>query len=110
MKVRFFGGPWDGVEFEAPSHPDAIAFRILDVDAKFPGGDVIELRSAVRNHHQYFREPPEIIAGIEPKVGVHLEREPEEGEELWMVAKDEFVIQPYRHAPYEKLFWERENQ
>jgi hypothetical protein len=59
MRLRFNGGPWDGVEFESTYSPLAIAFRDLDMDMqKIEGKPAYLARVAARNHHQYLFEKP----------------------------------------------------
>jgi hypothetical protein len=74
MRLRFKGGPWDGVEFDSPICPDAIHFRHLDSDIDHDWN----MRFAVRNHHQYLFDQPRIL-DVELKVGVNMKREPENG-------------------------------
>jgi hypothetical protein len=36
MRLRFIGGPWDGVEFDSTYSPQAISFRDMDQGATVP--------------------------------------------------------------------------
>lgn len=56
MLLRFHGGPWDGVEFEAPAvHPLHIDFTDLDIRTEKTGGSPagFEIHQKVRAHHRY---------------------------------------------------------
>jgi hypothetical protein len=63
MKIRFDGGPWDGVEFDVPFCPDAIAFRHLDTryePVPEEGNLACRVYTARRDHHQYLADPSRI--------------------------------------------------
>ncbi len=98
MKIRFNGGPWDGVEFEAPFHPDAIHFRNLDIetDEETANHGTTIIQTAIRNHHQYLIGEPKLREGVEPKVGENMSRELEEGESLLDVMHSGFFATQYR--------------
>ena len=107
MRARFSGGPWDGVEFDAPFCPDVIHFRHLDQRAeKDEGRSGFRIKSAKREHHQYLLDGPKLLEGVEPVVGVNLSREPEDGEDLVHLADESVVVMQYRYAPGEPAWWE----
>jgi len=109
MRVCFNGGPWDGVEFEAPFCPDAIGFRHTDVR-----GDPIEgkafafkMHSAKRNHHQYRFDKFAMREGVEPAVNERT-GEPYEAHDLFDIFGDVTSIEMhYLYAPTEGAWWEQ---
>jgi hypothetical protein len=109
MRIRFNGGPWDGVEFEAPFCPDAIGFRHTDMRYDPVKGKLFafKVHAAKRNHHQYLFDKPAVLEGVELKVGQNLAREPRDGEDLIELVDDSLVVMHYRYAPTEGPWWER---
>jgi hypothetical protein len=108
MRVRFNGGPWDGVEFEAPFYPDTIGFRHEQVRLDPVKGKplVFESLTAERNHHQYLFDQPKLSEGVELEVGVNLAREPKEGDNLLDLVDESVIVVHYRYAPTEGPWWE----
>ena len=103
MRIRFNGGPWDGVEFESPVCPDAIGFRHLDVRFEATKKPLVwRMHSARRDHHQYLFDRPKIEEGVQLIVGENLEREPQEGEPLMELVDPKLLVFHYRYAPGEK--------
>ena len=57
-RLIFKGGPWDGVEFEAPFPPDEISMkwcRMMGEPGDRPGS--IRIRHEKRDHHVYKAVP-----------------------------------------------------
>lgn len=109
MRIRFNGGPWDGVEFEAPFCPAAIGFRHTGMRFDPIKGKpfVFKVHAAKRNHHQYRFDKPAVLEGVELKVGVNLAREPREGEDLLELVDDGLILMHYRYAPTEGAWWDQ---
>ena len=108
MRMRFVGGPWDGVEFDATYCPDQIGMRDLDIDSERCEDDMTEVfRMSKREHHQYLLEAPRLKEGVKLKVGENLEREPEEGEDPLDLVEEELIVMVYRYAPGQRVWWER---
>jgi hypothetical protein len=111
MRVRFNGGPWDGVEFEAPFCPDVIGFRHTDVrgDPIRKEGKVFAfmMHSAKRNHHQYRYDKFAMLEGAEPVVN-QASGEPFDAQELFDSFGDvSSIVMHYRYAPTEGAWWEQ---
>ncbi len=107
MRIRFNGGPWDGVEFDSPICPHAIGFRHLDVRfEKTEKPLVSQMHSARRDHHHYLFDQPKIEEGTQLVVGENLEREPKEGESLLDLVDPKLIVWHYRYAPGEEYEFE----
>lgn len=107
MRIRFNGGPWDGVEFEAPFCPDAIGFRHTDSRGDPIKGKpfTFKIRSAERNHHQYRYDKVTMREGAEPVVtdaGRTLD-----AAELLELGDDSLIVMHYRYAPTDGAWWEQ---
>ncbi len=80
MKLKFKGGPWEGVEFDADYVPDAIQFRHLVASAEYnPDTKKVIMAAYPTEHHQY------------------LKADPRSEEQDW---------EEYFHAPGAKTWWE----
>src|SRR5262249_52877513 len=101
MRVRFDGGPWDGVQFDAPFCPDAIAFRHTDSRGEPIEGKAFafRVRSAERNHHQYRYDKLAMIDGEEP--AVNQAGEPIDPSDLLDLGYENLIVMHYRYAPIE---------
>src|SRR5689334_12177676 len=101
MRVRFNGGPWDGVEFETPFCPDAIGFRHTDTRGDPVEGKVFEfvIHSAKRNHHLYCYDKVAMREGAEPAFTDS--GEPLDAADLLEFGDDSSIIMHYRYAPSE---------
>jgi hypothetical protein len=108
--VRFNGGPWDGVEFDAPFCPDAIGFRHTDTRGDPVEGNPFKftIRSAERNHHQYRYEKVALRDGVEPPFGDS--GEPLDATALFELGDESLIVLHYRYAPSEGAWWQQPEQ
>jgi hypothetical protein len=106
MRVRFNGGPWDGVEFDAPFCPDAIGFRHTDMrDEPVEGKPFTKkLLAAKRNHHQYLYDKVGMLEGREPPVTDA--GQPLAPVDLLELGDESLIMIHYRYAPTEGPWWE----
>jgi hypothetical protein len=107
MRVRFNGGPWDGVEFDAPFCPDAIGFRHTDTRGDLVKGKslVFRVRSAERNHHQYRFDKVAMLEGVEPPV--NQAGESIDPADLLELGDESGIVLHYRYSPTDGLWWEQ---
>jgi hypothetical protein len=110
MQIRFNGGPWDGVEFEAPFCPDAIGFRHTDTrDDPVEGKPFqFKVRSAERNHHLYLYDKVAMREGAEP---VFTDSgHPLDAADLLERGDESLIVMHYRYTPTEGAWWEQDER
>ena len=105
MQIVFRGGPWDGCEMKTSYLPNQLVLRAL----KFGGNDKpaendfsfgdIDLSFSENDLNTYTLRGRRIVSGVTLSVGVNMEREPEEGDDICDLVSEEVLEAVYDHTP-----------
>ena len=99
MRMKFVGGPWDGVEFEAPFYPDQIFLQNMDAvfeEGKEAGTEVMHMQ--VSEQHQYLADRTESEGKATSMSEWAMRERDDAGLESASSLDEEVIVTVYRYA------------